>query len=73
MSTVVSKASFTVIRGDVSGVTLVFRRSFADYIWQLISRTGGPYGLQFVELAHCPGSLLQPLLDKGSAPLAAAA
>lgn len=66
VSTVISKASFTVVRSDAQGVSLVFRRSFADYVWKLIARTARPYGLRWAEPGACPDSLLSPLL--GSAP-----
>ncbi|MDZ5457471.1 hypothetical protein, partial [Azohydromonas lata] len=59
---VMSKASFTVLRSDAQGVALVFRRSFADYIWKLIERTARPYGLQLVEPRRCVDPMLSPLL-----------
>lgn len=62
VSTVVSKASLTVLRSDAQGVTLVFRRSFADYLWQLIARTARPYGLQLTDARRCADPLLSPLL-----------
>lgn len=62
VSTVVSKAGVTVLRSDDQGVTLVFRRSFADYLWQLIDRTARPYGLQVVDGRQCTDPLLSPLL-----------
>ena len=66
VSTVVSKASFTVLRSDAQGVSLVFRRSFADYIWKLIERNARPYGLQLVEPGRCADPLLSPLLAGGA-------
>lgn len=65
VSTVMSKATFTVLRSDAKGVSLVFRRSFADYIWQLIERTARPYGLQVTEARQCADPLLSPLLSAG--------
>ncbi|MDZ5461709.1 hypothetical protein, partial [Azohydromonas lata] len=65
---VISKASFTVLRSDAQGVALVFRRSFADYIWKLIERTARPYGLQLVEPRRCADPLLSPLLAGTSEP-----
>lgn len=62
VSTVISKASFTVLRSDAQGVTLVFRRSFADYIWRLIARNAQPYGLQFTDSLRCSDPLLSALL-----------
>jgi sarcosine oxidase subunit gamma len=61
-----SKASFTVLRSDAQGVALVFRRSFAEYIWRLIERTARPYGLQVAEARACPDPLLTPLLEGGA-------
>ncbi|WP_157272359.1 sarcosine oxidase subunit gamma, partial [Azohydromonas aeria] len=62
VSTVISKASFTVLRSDTQGVALVFRRSFADYVWKLIERNARPYGLRVVEARQCADPLLSPLL-----------
>jgi sarcosine oxidase, subunit gamma len=45
VSTVVPKAGVTVLRGDDDGVLLLFRRSFADWIWRLVERSARPYGL----------------------------
>jgi sarcosine oxidase subunit gamma len=68
VSTVMSKASFTVLRSDAQGVALVFRRSFADYIWRLIERTARPYGLQVTQARDNTDSVLSPLLsDAGAA------
>lgn len=45
VSTIFPKASVTVLRGDDNGVLLLFRRSFADWIWRLVERSALPYGL----------------------------
>jgi sarcosine oxidase, subunit gamma len=47
VSTVLPKASVTVLRGssDNDGVLLLFRRSFADWVWRLVERSAKPYGL----------------------------
>lgn len=45
VSTVVPKAGVTMLRGDDQGVLLLFRRSFADWIWRLVERSAKPYGL----------------------------
>lgn len=45
VSTVVPKAGVTVLRGDDDGVLLLFRRSFADWLWRLVERSAKPYGL----------------------------
>jgi len=48
VSTVIGKANFTVVRTE-HGVTLIFRRSFAMYIWDLIDRAATPYQLDLVD------------------------
>ncbi len=63
VSTVIGKASFTVLRTPTGGVTLVFRRSFAQYIWDLLDRAALPYGMRRVEAREAPDGLLSPLLD----------
>jgi sarcosine oxidase, subunit gamma len=45
VSTVLPKVGVTVLRGDEDGVLLLFRRSFADWVWRLIERSSKPYGL----------------------------
>lgn len=68
VSTVFSKAGVTVLRSDDQGVSLVFRRSFADYVWKLIERNARPYGLAIVERGQCIDPLLSPLVqDAGAA------
>jgi sarcosine oxidase, subunit gamma len=44
-STVCAKATITVFRHDDQGIFLVFRRSFADYVWRLLTKAARPYGL----------------------------
>ncbi|WP_083685539.1 sarcosine oxidase subunit gamma [Massilia putida] len=51
-STVCGKATITVFRHDDKGIFLIFRRSFADYIWRLLSKTARPYGLGIAALEH---------------------
>jgi sarcosine oxidase, subunit gamma len=45
VSTVLHKAGVTVLRGDDDGVLLLFRRSFAEWVWRLVERSAKPYGL----------------------------
>lgn len=45
VSTVCSKANIVVYRTDAHGVFVIFRRSFADYLWPLLSVAARPYGL----------------------------
>lgn len=65
VSTAIGKANFTVVRDDAEAVTLVFRRSFADYIWRLIDRAARPYGLALVEACAVPDRLFHDLLGPG--------
>jgi len=39
-----------VIRLDTDGVFVVFRRSFADYVWRLLRRAAQPYGFAVCKL-----------------------
>ena len=52
VSTVVPRAGITVLRADEAGVLLLFRRSFADWIWRLIERSARPYGLAICAPQH---------------------
>ena len=61
-STVMSKATVTVVRTDASGVLLVFRRSFADYVWRLIERTAKPYHPCIADPAAVADPVFSPLL-----------
>jgi len=62
-STVISKAGLTVVRTDEAGVLLVFRRSFADYIWRLLERTAQPYRLCITSPRNCADPLFTPLFE----------
>jgi len=61
--TVISKAGLTVVRTDEAGVLLVFRRSFADYIWRLLERTAQPYRLCITSPRNCADPLFTPLFE----------
>jgi len=61
-STVMSKTSVTVVRTDATGVLLVFRRSFADYLWRLIERTAKPYHPCIAAPAAVADPVFTPLL-----------
>lgn len=50
VSTMLTKANVTVYRLEEGGLHLVFRRSFADYVWRLIERAAIPYGLGICSL-----------------------
>lgn len=62
-STVMSKTSVTVVRTDAAGVLLVFRRSFADYLWRLIERTAKPYHPCIATPTAVADPVFTPLLD----------
>lgn len=51
VSTVCGRAVITVYRHDAHGVFVIFRRSFADYVWPLLVKAARPYGLGISELA----------------------
>lgn len=51
VSTVCGRAVITVYRHDSHGVFVIFRRSFADYVWPLLVKAARPYGLGISELA----------------------
>ena len=52
VSTMCGKAGITVYRHDAHGIFVIFRRSFADYLWRLFEKAARPYGLGIAELAH---------------------
>lgn len=45
VGTALPKATWTIVRTDDAGVLLLFRRSFADWVWRLVERSARPYGL----------------------------
>lgn len=61
-STVVAKATLAVFRHDEQGMFLVFRRSFADYIWRLLSKAARPYGLGIATIERKPTNPVLRLL-----------
>lgn len=52
VSTVCAKAAITVLRYDTHGLFVIFRRSFADYVWRLLEKAARPYGLGISSLAY---------------------
>ena len=44
ISTVLTKINVTVYRHDDKGFFVIFRRSFADYVWRILERVARPYG-----------------------------
>ncbi|MCW8209233.1 sarcosine oxidase subunit gamma [Verminephrobacter aporrectodeae subsp. tuberculatae] len=63
VSTVFSKAGVSVVRTDAAGVLLLFRRSFADYVWRLIERTAQPCRPCVTRLAQCADPVFTPLVE----------
>ena len=66
VSSVIPKAGVTVVRSYDAGVMLIFRRSFADWVWRLIERSAKPYGLALCTPAQLPAADFSTLLE-GSA------
>lgn len=62
VSTVFNKANMVVLRQDEHGLFVIFRRSFADYLWLLLSKAARPYGLG-INLLAGSGSAAHPLLN----------
>lgn len=44
VATILSKSQVIIYKTD-NGCELIFRRSFADYVWKLLVRSSKPYGL----------------------------
>jgi sarcosine oxidase subunit gamma len=59
VSTVLGKAGAIVCRVEDDGVFMVFRRSFADYLWLLLRKAAMPYRFAVVKL---PASGKHPFL-----------
>lgn len=55
VSTVCGKAGMIVYRYDAQGIFVVFRRSFADYVWRLLEKSARPYRLGISAIAAQPG------------------
>jgi len=68
VSTVVPKASMTIVRSDDDGVMLLFRRSFASWIWQILQRSARPYGLAICSPQQLTTPVFEPLLAERSRP-----
>lgn len=63
ISTVAQRAAITVVRCDMAGVVVIFRRSFADYLWRLIERSARPYGLAIVPASSHADPVFTPLVE----------
>jgi sarcosine oxidase subunit gamma len=68
IGTVMGKASVTVLRTDTQGVVLLFRRSFADYFWRLLTRTAKPCKPCVAPLAAHADPVISPLLSPAAKP-----
>ncbi len=45
IGTVCHRVNMVVFRQDKEGLFILFRRSFADFFWQLLTKSARPYGL----------------------------
>jgi sarcosine oxidase, subunit gamma len=62
VSTQLPKATWTLARSDDTGVMLLFRRSFADWVWRLVERSARPYALAVCAPAQLPCAAFDALL-----------
>lgn len=62
VSTVLGKATVQILKLEDDAVFLVFRRSFADYLWRLLRRAAQPYGFAVCQLEARAGHPLLGLL-----------
>jgi sarcosine oxidase subunit gamma len=63
VSTICGHAGMLVYRVDADGVFVVFRRSFADYVWLLLNKAARPYGVGIQALAPSTAHPVLALLD----------
>jgi sarcosine oxidase, subunit gamma len=71
--TAIPKATLSVIRADDAGVMLLFRRSFADWVWRLVERSARPYGLAVCMPSQLPAPAFSALLADADVSTALAA
>lgn len=62
VGSVIPKAQVTLVRSDDAGVMLLFRRSFADWVWRLVERSARPYGLAVCTPSQLPAPAFSALL-----------
>jgi sarcosine oxidase subunit gamma len=62
VGTVCGKAAMTLYRVDGDGICVIFRRSFADYIWRLLEKSARPYGLGITSMQALPGHAVLGLI-----------
>jgi sarcosine oxidase subunit gamma len=66
VSTVLGKAGAIIARVDGEGVFMVWRRSFADYLWLLLRKVGIPYRFAVAKLPESSSSPFLRLVDKAA-------
>ena len=54
VGTVCHKANIVAVRHDNHGIFVIFRRSFADYLWLLMTKAARPYRLGISALSSRP-------------------
>jgi sarcosine oxidase subunit gamma len=62
VGTVCHRANIVALRHDSHGIFVILRRSFADYLWLLLSKAARPYGLGITALASRPSHPVLSLL-----------
>jgi sarcosine oxidase subunit gamma len=63
VGTVLGKSNIIVCRHDDDGLFVIFRRSFADYVWRMLGKAARPYGLGICALAAHPAHPVLRLLQ----------
>jgi sarcosine oxidase subunit gamma len=63
VSTTCGHAGMLVYRIDADGVFVIFRRSFADYVWLLLNKAARPYGVGVQAFARRATHPVLALLD----------
>ena len=64
ISTVLGKAGTIIARVDGEGVFLIWRRSFADYLWLLLRKVSIPYRFAVAKLPESSSNPFLRLVDK---------
>lgn len=62
VGTICQKANIVALRHDSHGIFVIFRRSFADYLWLLLTKAARPYGLGIGTLTARPSHPILRLL-----------
>ena len=53
VSTVLKKTTVVIHKVGANDYVLLFRRSFADYLWRIFEKTAKPYGMGVSQNWHC--------------------